>query len=79
MHRASSILKQVGIPSPDGTKVRAVKSVMKLIAHSLSAAKLAYIKEAGPDISVLLSTGNECDPTLSCTKAKSPVMLIGSS
>ena len=39
-HGAFSILKQIGILSPDGTKTRAVKNVMKLIANSLSAAKV---------------------------------------
>ena len=34
-HGAFSILKQIGILSPDGTKARAVKNVMKLIANSL--------------------------------------------
>ena len=38
-HGAFSILKQIGILSPDGTKARAVKNVMKLIANSLSVAK----------------------------------------
>ena len=38
-HGAFSILKQIGILSPDGTKARAVKNVMKLIANTLSAAK----------------------------------------
>ena len=32
-HGAFSILKQIGILSPDGTKARAVKNVMKLIAN----------------------------------------------
>ena len=40
-HGAFSILKQIGILSPDGTKARAVKNVMKLIANSLSVAKVA--------------------------------------
>ena len=40
-HGAFSILKQIGILSPDGTKATAVKNVMKLIANSLSVAKVA--------------------------------------
>ena len=40
-HKACSILKQVGILSLDGTKARAVKNVLKLIANSLGAAKVA--------------------------------------
>ena len=61
MHRASSILKQIGILSPDGTKARAAKSVMKLIAYSLSVAKVAPIAptemagEAGPNKPALLN------------------------
>ena len=50
-HGAVSILKQIGILSPDGTKARAVKHVMKLIANSLSVAKVAPTEiagEAGP-------------------------------
>ena len=46
-HGAFSILKQVGILSPDGTKARAVKNVMKLIANSLSVAKVAPTEMAG--------------------------------
>ena len=45
-HGAFSILKQIGILSPDGTKARAVKNVMKLIANSLIAAKIAPVKVA---------------------------------
>ena len=40
-HGAFSILEQIGILSPDGTKARAVKNVMKLIAISLSVAQVA--------------------------------------
>ena len=40
-HGAFSILKQIGILSPDGTKARAVTNVMKLIANSQSVAKVA--------------------------------------
>ena len=57
-HRASSILKQIGILSPDGTKARAVKNVMKLIANSLSVAKVAPTEmagEAGPNKPALLN------------------------
>ena len=46
-HGAFSILKQIGILSPDGTKARAVKNVMKLIANSLSVAKVAPTEIAG--------------------------------
>ena len=46
-HGAFSILKQIGILSPDGTKARAVKNVMKLIAKSLSVAKVAPTEMAG--------------------------------
>lgn len=46
-HGAFSILKQIGILSPDGTKARAVKNVMKLIANSLSVAKVAPTEMAG--------------------------------
>ena len=55
-HRASSILKQTGILSPDGSKARAVENVMKLIANSLSAAKAApteMAREAGSDNGVI--------------------------
>ena len=40
-HGACSILKEVGILSPDGIIARAVKNVMKLIANSPGAAKVA--------------------------------------
>ena len=46
-HGAFSILKQIGILSPDGTKARAVKNVTKLIANSLSVAKVASTEMAG--------------------------------
>ena len=46
-HGAFSILKQIGKLSPDGTKARAVKNVMKLIANSLSVAKVALTQMAG--------------------------------
>ena len=46
-HGAFSILKQIGILSPDGTQTRAVKNVMKLIANSLSVAKVASTEMAG--------------------------------
>ena len=46
-HGAFSILKQIGKLSPDGTKARAVKNVMKLIANSLSVAKVAPTEMAG--------------------------------
>ena len=55
-HGAFSILKQIGILSPDGTK--AVKNVMKLIANSLSVAKVAPTEmagEAGPNKPALLN------------------------
>ena len=42
-HGAFSILKQIGILSPDGTKARAVKTVMKLIANSLSVANASRL------------------------------------
>ena len=45
-HGACSILKEVGILSPDGIKARAVKIVMKLIANSPGAAKVAPAKMA---------------------------------
>ena len=56
-HGAFSILKQIGILSPDGTKARAVKTVMKLIAYSPSA-KVAPTEmggEAGPNKLALLN------------------------
>ena len=40
MHRAPSILKQIAMRS-DGTKMRAAKNVMKLIANSPNVAKVA--------------------------------------
>ena len=46
-HGASSILKQIALLSPDGTKARAVRNVMKLIAHGLSVAKVAPTEMAG--------------------------------
>ena len=46
-HRAYSILKQTGILSPDGTKARAVKNIMKLIANSQSVAEVAPTEMAG--------------------------------
>ena len=46
-HGAFSILKQIGILSPDGTKARAVKIAMKLIANSLSVAQVALTDMAG--------------------------------
>ena len=57
-HRASSILKQFGILSPDGTKARAVQNVMKFIASSLSVAKVTptvMAREAGSSKSALLN------------------------
>ena len=57
-HGACSILAEVGILSPDGTKARAVKNLMKLIANSPGAAKVAPAKmtrEAGPDKRALLN------------------------
>ena len=57
-HGTCSILKEAGILSPDGIKARAVKKVMKLIANSRGAAKVAPAKmarEAGPDIPALLN------------------------
>ena len=45
-HGACSILKEVGLLSPDGIKARAVKNVMKLIANSPGAAKVAPAKMA---------------------------------
>ena len=59
-HGACSILKEVGILSPDGIKGRAVKIVMnsKLIANSPGAAKVAPAKmarEAGSDKPALLN------------------------
>ena len=55
---ALKISKQAGILSPDGTEVRAVKSVMKLIANSPSATKVALMEVAwdgGPDKPALLN------------------------
>ena len=49
-HGALNILRQVGILSPDGAEVIAQQCVMKLIASSLSAAKVApaeMAREAG--------------------------------
>ena len=46
-HGAFSILEQIGILSLDGTKARAAKNVMKLIANSLSVAKVAPTEMAG--------------------------------
>ena len=57
-HGAFSILKQIGILSPERTKARAVKNVMKLIANSLSVAKVApmeMVGEAGPNKPALLN------------------------
>ena len=57
-HGACSVLKEVGELSPDGTKARAVKNVMKLISNSLGAAKVAPAKmarEAGSDKPALLN------------------------
>ena len=57
-HRASSSLKQIGILSPDGTKARAVKNVMKFITNSLIVAKAAppeMAREAGSNKSALLN------------------------
>ena len=71
MHRASSILKQIGL-SPDDTKARAVENVMKLIvliANSLDAAKVAPAEmawETGLKKVALLNR-----QLLSCTKAQS--------
>ena len=67
-HKACSILKQIGRLSPDSTKARAVKNVMKLIANSPSAAKVA------PTVMVQCQTlqcsiNYESDPTMNCTKA----------
>ena len=45
-HAALSILKQSRILAPDVTEVGAIKHVMKLIADSLSAAKIAPAKVA---------------------------------
>ena len=45
-HGACSILKEVTILSPDGIKARAVQNVMKLIANSPGAAKVALAKMA---------------------------------
>ena len=46
-HGAFSILKQIGILSPDGTKARAVKNVLKLMSNRLSVAKVAPTEMAG--------------------------------
>ena len=57
-HRASSILKQIGILSPDGSKARAVENVVKLITNSSSAAKAApteMAREGGSNKSALLN------------------------
>ena len=59
-HRASSILKQIGILSSDGSKARAVENVIKLIANSLSVAMAAPTPmemgwEAGSNKSALLN------------------------
>ena len=48
-HGTCGILKEVGILSPDGIKARAVKIVMKLIANSPGAAKVALAKMARED------------------------------
>jgi len=45
-HAALSILKQSRILAPDVTEVGAIKHIMKLIANSLSAAKIAPAKVA---------------------------------
>ena len=45
-HAALSILKQSRILAPDVTEVGAIKHAMKLIANSLSAAKIAPAKVA---------------------------------
>ena len=45
-YRASSILRQTGILSPDGSKVRAVQNVMELNANSPTAAKVASTEMA---------------------------------
>ena len=57
-HGAFSILKQIGILSPDGTKARAVKNVTRLIANSPSVAKVApteMAREARPNKPALLN------------------------
>ena len=57
-HRALSILKKVGVQSPDGPGVRAAETVIKLMFNSQSAAKAAPMEmaqEAGPDKPTLLS------------------------
>ena len=57
MHRALSILKQGGVLSFDGPKVRAVRNVRQLTSNSLSAAEVAPTEiahQAGPDKPALL-------------------------
>ena len=57
-HGACSVLKEVGVLSPDGTKARTVENVMKLIANSPGVAKVAPAKmarEAGSDNPALLN------------------------
>ena len=57
-HGACSIPKEVGILSPDGIKARAIKNVVKLIANSPGAAKVAPAEmagQAGPNKPALLN------------------------
>ena len=57
-HRACSILKQIGMLSPDGTKARAVENIMKLIASSQSTAKVApTAKDIVADLAMLVFRG----------------------
>ena len=68
VHAVLSILKQSRILTPDVIEVGAIKHAVKLIANSLSAAKIAPAKVApsgrlGP-ANLPRSTGKACEPIL---------------
>ena len=63
MHGAFSILKQIGILSPDGTNARAVKNVMKLIANERRRKRRDHAKAA-----VLLEREER-----NCTTSRAPI------
>ena len=66
-HGAFSILKKVEILSPDGTKVRAVRSSSPCAAK-VAPTELAW--EAGPESPC--SMGNDLGPPLNCANAPKP-------
>lgn len=80
MYGTLDILVQAGILSFDGSEMLAVSVVLKLIANSSSAAKVALMEmtwEAESD-KLRCSMSNACEPILDCTEAQSMVMLIRS-